>query len=240
MLSLSRTLLAVFASLALLLSPAPSQALAAPVHSHVATKAVTVSKTEWKAAGYVTKARNKAVSRGGSSMNYRKMKGIFGTKSKTKVDWRRQMGAAFRQAGGKIKHISTAESKAVEVVRRRLYDISPLTAQAECHGKRGTVVISATTTHKYYDSCETLHLIYDWGGCIGAMTFLGKFTDKKPQIDIPRYFIASFCTFELAQVKAASDASDIHAIYLRTYKQEAYMPYPNQVRYYIEYSLKPQ
>jgi hypothetical protein len=72
------------------------------------------------------------------------------------------------------------------------------------------------------------------------MTFIGKFTEKSKKVDVARYFIASFCTFELAQLRRAAEKSDIGAIYLRVYQQETYIPYPGGLRYSIEYSLRPQ
>jgi hypothetical protein len=63
---------------------------------------VTLSSTEWKAAKKARDARNKAISANGTAMDYRKMKTVFGTKNKMQVDWRRQMAAGYRQAGGRI------------------------------------------------------------------------------------------------------------------------------------------
>ncbi|MCW2804311.1 MAG: hypothetical protein JWN06_2528 [Propionibacteriaceae bacterium] len=252
-----RTLALALASLAMLtstaLGPVPAAANSAPplLPAGSAPSRVTLSATQWRAAGYVTKARNYAVSAKGSTMNYTKMKKVFGTKNSLLVDWRRQMAAGFRQAGGRITHISKAEKKKIEAKRKKVYGkrkplagaavsgmVSP--TSSPCLGRSGKAIVNRNETHKYYNSCETKDLEYYWGGCVLAMAFIGKFTEKAKKIDLPRYLIGSFCGFEAAQIKRAADRSSTGSIYLRTYREEAYMPYPSQVRYSITYTLIPQ
>jgi hypothetical protein len=72
------------------------------------------------------------------------------------------------------------------------------------------------------------------------MGFIGKFTKKSPPIDLSRYFIGAFCAYEAARIRRAADKSQIGAIFIRTYKQEAYQPYPAGVRYSIQSTLIPQ
>ena len=92
----------------------PDRSLPASPDAASSSSGVSLTPTQWKAAKRARDARNEAISANGNTMDYRKMKSVFGTKSKMQVDWRRQMAAGYRQAGGKIKHISKAENKAVE------------------------------------------------------------------------------------------------------------------------------
>jgi hypothetical protein len=214
---------------------------------------VALSAAEWKAAGYVTKARNTAMSASGYTMYYKKMKAVFGTKNATLVSWRRQMAAAHKQSGGKIKDMSRAESKKVEAMRKKMYGkrkiLNPksdvvargaLPDGPNCKGKSGRVTINPNETHKYYNSCETSDIKYAWVGCVGAMTFAARFTAKKPKVDLPRYFIAGFCGMKAFEIQVVSNKSDIHAVYVRMFQAQAYQPYPGGLRYYISFTLLPQ
>jgi hypothetical protein len=258
----SSTLLSLFVGLALALSLSltaalipPRQAVASPPRLPDATagSGVTVSATEWKAAGYVTKARNTAMSARGYTMYYKKMKSVFGTKNATLVSWRRQMAAAHKQAGGRIKDLSKAESKKVEAMRKKMYgkrkvlnpksDVVAKVALPDgpnCKGKSGRVTVNRNESHKYYNSCETSDIKYSWIGCVGVMAWVARFTEKKPKVDIPRYFIAGFCGLKAFEIQAVSDKSDIGAVFVRMYQAEAYQPYPGGLRYYISFTLLPQ
>jgi hypothetical protein len=253
-------LLSIFVGLALALSLTaaliPSRpALASPPKLPDATAGphVTLSATEWRAAGYVTKARNTAMSASGYTMYYKKMKSVFGTKNGTLVSWRRQMAAAHKQSGGKIKDMSKAESKKVEAMRKKMYGKrkvlnpkSDVVAKAalldgpNCKGKSGRVTVNRDESHKYYNSCETSDIKYAWIGCVGVMAWVARFTEKKPKVDIPRYFIAGFCGMKAFEIQAVSEKSDIGAVYVRMYQQQTYQPYPGGLRYYISFTLLPQ
>ena len=253
-------LLSVLAALALALSLTaafipPRQAAASTPKLPDATAGprVTLSVTEWKAAGYVTKARNTAVSASGYTMYYKKMKPVFGTKNATLVSWRRQMAAAHKQSGGRIKDMTKAEGKKVEAMRKKMYGkrkvLNPKSDLAtrgalldgpNCKGKSGRVTVNRDESHKYYNSCETSDIKYAWIGCVGAMTWVGRFTQKNKKIDIPRYFIGGFCGLKAFEIQAVSEKSDIGAIYVRMHQQQTYQPYPGGLRYYISFSLLPQ
>jgi hypothetical protein len=250
----------VFVGLALALSLtaaliSPQQAAASPPKLPDATAGphVTLSATEWKAAGYVTKARNRAMSASGYTMYYKKMKSVFGTKNATLVSWRRQMAAAHKQSGGKIKDMTKAEGKKVEAMRKKMYGkrkvLKPksdlvtkgaLLDGPNCRGKSGRVTVNRDESHKYYNSCETSDIKYAWIGCVGAMAWLARFTEKNKKIDIPRYFIGGFCGLKAFEIQAVSEKSHIGAVYVRMYQQQAYQPYPGGLRYYISFTLLPQ
>lgn len=74
------------------------------VRSQVSVTGANLSSRQWTKAKYATKARNHAISSSGKSMDYRKMKRVYGKHSA----WRRTTAAGFRQAGGEITHISKA------------------------------------------------------------------------------------------------------------------------------------
>ncbi len=213
-------------------------------------RGVTLSATQWKAAKLVTSTRNSAVSKGGGTMDYRKAKKIFATNKIYGTDWRRQMAAGYRQTGGKILHISKAENKKVEAVRKKLYGkkkarlLSDTPVRAfgpHCTGKSGKVVINKHESHTYFNSCQTNDIAYAWAGCVATMGAVIKWLAKKvPQAEIPAYLVGGFCTLELGTVKRAQENSGVKAIFVRMYQQQTYIPYPGGVRYFIHYTVESQ
>jgi hypothetical protein len=211
---------------------------------------VTLSTTQWKAAKLVAKARNSAVSKGGGTMDYTKVKKIFAANKKYGTDWRRQMAAGYRQTGGKIKNMSKAENKKVETLRKKIYGRekprrtmtgSRLSFGPNCTGKSGKVVINKRESHTYFNSCQTNDIAYAWAGCVATMGAVIKWLAKKvPQAEIPAYLVGGFCTLELGTLKRAQENSSVKAVYVRMYQAQTYIPYPGGVRYFIRYTVESQ
>lgn len=212
---------------------------------------VRLTPTQWKAAKLARDARNKAMRADGMAMDYRRMKTIFGTKSKTRIGWRREMAAGFRQAGGRLTHISKAEARLVERRRRQIYASDALLARdqsstrrkpdpgGDCKGRTGTVV-KGKTSYQYLDSCEVIDLTYAWGTCASTMGAIGFFASSSKRVSWPAYLIGAFCVYWAGELARAAAKSDDHAIYIQTYKAEAYRPYPGGVRYHIRTTVHPQ
>ncbi len=249
-------LISVFAGLALALSLTtalipPRRVAASPPKLSDATAGphVTLSATQWKAAGYVTKARNTAMSASGYTMYYKKMKSVFGTKDATPVSWRRQMAAAHKQSGGKIKDMTRAEVKKVEAMRKKLYGkrkvLKPksdlvtkrvLLDGPNCKGKSGRVTVNRDESHKYYNTCETSDIKYAWIGCVGAMAWwhasprrTRKSTSRATSLGASAGRRRSRFRRSLRRVTSARCTSGCIS--------SRYQPYPGGLRYYISFTL---
>lgn len=218
------------------IAPAPSAAA-------IEVKGVTLSAAQWKAATLAVKARNSALNASGSKMNYRKMKIVFGTKSAARVSWRRQMAAGFRQAGGRIVYISKAENAAVERVRKSIYqnrlphrmlsaEADSVNFRASCRGLSGTVV-KGNTTWQYLNSCEVVDILWAWGGCVAVMGAISHFAGEEKRVKWPAYAIGAWCGYQASIVGKEAQKSEYGAVVVRTQRQEAYQPYPGQVRYSV-------
>lgn len=235
----TRALTAILVSLGLamtLLVAAPQPA------SAIEVKGVTLSSTQWRAGVLSARARNTAMNARGTQMNYRKMKTVFGTKNAMQVSWRRQMAAGFRQAGGRIVYISKAENRQVEAMRKRIYrnrsphrigtTVDRAAFKVTCKGRTGTVV-RGNYTYQYLNSCEVIDLLWAWGGCVSAMGALGFVAGGEKRVSWPAYAVAAICGYQAGVIAKEAQKSANGAVYIRTYKQEAYQPYPGQVRYFI-------
>lgn len=178
-------------------------------------------------------------------MDYHKMLKIFGS-GKTQIDWRLQMAAGFRQFGGKINGIDSVQNKKVETRRKQIYgnrkphSATMHAATPNCRGKSGYVVATPNYSYKYFDSCEVIDIKYYWGACVAGMAAVGKWLAKDPRVELAAYIVSIGCGLVVGDFDKQASKSDIGAVYIQTYKQEAYMPYSGGVRYYVQYSLLPQ
>jgi hypothetical protein len=123
------------------------QAAHANVDSSIYEHVADVSSTEHKALVLARKLKEKTPN---NTMDYRVAKKAFGSSSRS-VNWRRQYAAGWKLGGGKIAHVSKAELKKIEKVRKspsrpfhtRTRTSLPVWARA---GTRSSIPLSMTTT----------------------------------------------------------------------------------------------
>lgn len=231
-------------------SPAVATPHPPPADATSNRSTVTLSTTQWKAVKLVTKARNDAVTPGGASMDYAKVKRIFAVNKTYGTDWRRQMAAGYLQAGGRITDISKVEKAKVNAMRKKMYGKKRVSGAARslkdlspyCTGKSGKVVVNKHESHTNYNSCQTDDLVDLWTGCMGLMGSAVALATKKkvPKLAIPAYVIGVFCAAERKVLTRAQRQSKDRAVYIRMYQQQTYVPYPGGLRYYITYTVEPQ
>jgi hypothetical protein len=116
---------------------------------------------------------------------------------------------------------------------------SRVKANSACRGSSGTIV-DGDDTFQFLNSCETIDLIYSWGGCVAIMGGAGFVAGNVKRVSWPAYAIGAFCGYWASTIQKAREKSDTGSIIVKTHKAEAYQPYPSGVRYYIRTTVLPQ
>lgn len=194
---------------------------------------VKLSPTRVKAVKLIARARVDAMNKSGSVMNYAKMRKVFKGK-KHGTNWRRQMAAGARQAGTKITHISAAESREVERVRKEAWPGCPACLLASDSAKREPPSdscgegVSKHVTHNpllhkkwqfshYLNSCETNELIGAsstcvlWAGVASGLLFI----PGAKALGAATALASAFCGTDVIWFTVAQNNSDIGAIIIR-------------------------
>jgi len=221
---------------------APPADLAAPAPT---THHPRVSVTQYKAMKKVVRVKRKAH---GRTLDYREAKKEFGKK----VSWRRQFAAGWKLSGGKLTHVSKAETKAIEKVRRAKQPPTPgaaalhlLQAAPNCQGRVGHELHPNTDYYHwdYFNSCQTNKLIRNFSWCVGGAGLIAGMLGNPGVGAIMALFIG-ICGGAVGWISTAQANSDVSAIIVKNgdiVKFEPRNPTPkNPVRYQVPVRISPQ
>ncbi len=132
--------------------------------------------------------------RSGRTLDYRDAKKEFGKK----VSWRRQFAAGWKLGGGKLTHVSKAETKAISKTRKRYQPPAPvldarlLQAAPNCRGRTGHELHPGTDYYHwdYFNSCQTNKIIRNLTWCLGGAGFIGTVAGNPGVAAIMALFMA--------------------------------------------------
>jgi hypothetical protein len=222
--------------------PRSAEANAAPsIYEHVAD----VSSTEHRALVLARRLKEETPRK---TMDYRVAKKVFGSSSRD-ISWRRQYAAGWKLGGGKVAHVSKAELKKIEKVRKRSQSPVPHPdAQvAACTGVSGHKFLDPKKDDYYHadylNSCETNRVIRNLGWCVGAAGLIGAMAGHPGVGAIMALFIFG-CGGTAGWVSTAQANSDLNAVIVMTGDTHKYYPvHPtpqNPSRYQLPVKVKPQ